>query len=166
MLLNPDRYWWLVPTSFIFAFLWQFWPLPLTVRQLAPDAIVAVTLYWTMQRPPRMGSGWAFVMGLLRDGIAGAPLGTHALALVLVAYLVQLLDERLRTIAIWQQAIVVSLLCTFYQLIGNGVWLLMYHIDTPLLLPASIIATGLCWPACFLVLNLLEHGYSRRPHRS
>lgn len=166
MLLNPDRHWWLIPTSFIIAFLWQFWPLPLTTRQLAPDAIVLVTLYWAMQRPPHIGSGWAFVMGLLRDGIAGAPLGTHALALVLVVFLVQRLDERLRTTAIWQQAIVVGLLCAFYQLIGNVVWLLMYHVDAPLLLPASIMATGLCWPVCFLVLNVLEHGYSRRPARS
>ena len=166
MLLNPDRYWWLIPTSFVIAFLWQFWPLPLTVRQFTPDAIVLITLYWTMQRPPRMGSGWAFAIGFLHDGIVGSPLGTHALALVLIAFLTQLLDERLRTIAIWQQAVAVSLLCAFYQLVGNGVLLLMYRIDSPLLFPGAIIATGLCWPVCFLVLNLLEHGYSRQPTRS
>lgn len=166
MLLNPDRYWWLIPTSFIFAFLWQFWPLPLTIRQFTPDAIIAVTVYWTMQRPPRMGGGWALVMGLLRDGIAGTPLGMHALALVLVAFLVQVLDERLRTAAIWQQTLAVGLLCIVYQLIGKGLWLLLYPSSTSLLLPATAIATGSCWPACFLVLNLLEHGYSRRPHRS
>ncbi|MEZ5538817.1 MAG: rod shape-determining protein MreD [Pseudomonadales bacterium] len=165
MLLNPDRYWWLVPTSFIFAFLWQFWPLPPSVRELAPDAIVAVTLYWMMQRPPRMSSGWALIIGLLRDGIAGTALGTHGLALVLTAYLTQLLAERLRSFALWQQALAVGALCTLYQIIGNLIELLR-HAETSLLLPAPIIATTVCWPICFLALNLLEHGYSRRPHRA
>lgn len=166
MLLNPNRYWWLLPTSFIFAFLWQFWPLPLSVRSLAPDAIVVVTMYWSMQRQLRVSGGWTLVMGLLRDGIAGSPLGTHALALVLVAFVVQLLGERLRTAALWQQTVAAGVLCAVYQLIGNSVWLLFSSSDTNLLLPAAAITTGLCWPICYLVLNLLEHGYSRRPNRA
>jgi rod shape-determining protein MreD len=165
MLLNPNRYWWLLPISLVCAFLWQFWPLPLSVRGFAPDAIVVATLYWATRRPPRVSGGWALIIGLARDSIAGSPLGTHALALVLITFLAQLLDEQLRSLAIWQQTIAVGVLCAIYQLIGNGVWMLFYQTDTTLLLPAAI-ATGLCWPVCYLVLNLLEHGYSRRPNRS
>ncbi len=167
MLLHPDRYWWLVPASFVLAFLWQFWPLPPTARQIAPDAIIAVTLYWSMQRPPRMSSTWALVMGVLRDGIAGSPLGMQALALVCVAYITQRFGERLRSFALWQQTLAAGVLCALYQIISNSIWMLFNHnTNITLLSLAPVIATSVCWPACFLSLKLLEHGYLHAPRRS
>lgn len=162
MQLSPDRYWWLIPTSFVFAFLWQFWPLSFTFRPYMPDAIVTVTLYWVMQRPPRMGGGWALVIGILRDNLTGTALGTHAFALIFVAFWVQLLSERLRSLAIWQQAMLVGLLCLIYQLVSNSIGLWMSHLDAPLFALPSVLITALCWPVCFAILNLLEHGYLHR----
>jgi rod shape-determining protein MreD len=158
MLLNPTRYWWLVPASITLAFLWQFWPLPSVVRQVAPDAIVSVVLYWAMQRPRRINTSGALILGVLRDGAEGLPLGAHALAMVLSVYLAELFGERVRKWALWQQSIIIGLLYTFYLLIGNWALLLTSHGTTPPLFLVPALTTGLCWPACYFVLNLLEHG--------
>ena len=165
MLLNRSRYRWLIPLSLTIAFFWQFWPLPPLARQVAPDAIVAVLLYWATQRPEQVSGGWAFIVGLLRDSAEGAPLGTHALALVLVVYLVQLLSHFIRQLAIWQQSIAVMVLHIFYTLIGNWALLLASHPALPLF-PIAAVATGICWPACYWILSLMENGYWRPPTRS
>jgi rod shape-determining protein MreD len=161
MLLNPDRYWWLMPTSMMFAFFWQFWPLGAAARQIAPDAVVMVMLYWALSKPEYVSSGWALFVGLLLDGVEGCPLGMHALALVVVVYAVQLLHERIRMFAIWQQSLVVGLLYLAYLLICD--WVLFfdpYSSNKPFMI-LTAISTGICWPACFLLLRQLEQGSFR-----
>ena len=146
MLLNPDRYWWLMPTSMMFAFFWQFWPLGAAARQIAPDAVVMVMLYWALSKPEYVSSGWALFVGLLLDGVEGCPLGMHALALVVVVYAVQLLHE---------------LLYLAYLLICD--WVLFfdpYSSNKPFMI-LTAISTGICWPACFLLLRQLEQGSFR-----
>ncbi|HQQ73616.1 MAG TPA: rod shape-determining protein MreD [Pseudomonadales bacterium] len=166
MLLHPDRYWWLVPGSLIAAFFWQFWPLGTAIRQWTPDALVLITIYWTLRRPQQMHLGWVFLIGLLRDGIEGVPLGANTLALIVIAYAVQLLHQQIRLFAIWQQAFIVMALCAVYQLIGDWAQLLDPHHNNQSLLWLPAIITGLCWPACHLVLRQLEEGSLRRPIRS
>ena len=165
MLLNPDRYWWLIPTSFLLAFLWQFWPIPLIARAYLPDALVMVTIYWTLRRPRQISSGWAFIIGFCRDGIDGSPLGMHALALVVVSYAVQLLHQQLRLLVIWQQSLAIGALCLTYLLIGS--WVQLLHsppVNTPVLwIPAATAC--LAWPVCYLMLLRLEEGASRTPIR-
>ncbi|HSC75762.1 MAG TPA: rod shape-determining protein MreD [Pseudomonadales bacterium] len=166
MLLNPDRYWWLMPTSLALAFFWQFWPLEQAVRQLAPDAVVMVMLYWALRRPEHLSSGWAFVVGLVIDGVAGTPLGMHALGMAVIIYIAQLLNERIRMFAIWQQSLVVGALYALYLLICDWALLLDPHSSNKHFLMLTAISTGLCWPACYLLLRQLEQGSFRRPVRS
>ena len=87
-----------MPGSLIAAFFWQFWPLGIAIRQWTPDALVLVTIYWTLRRPQQMHLGWVFLIGLLRDGIEGTPLGANTLALIVIAYAVQLLHQHDRLI--------------------------------------------------------------------
>jgi rod shape-determining protein MreD len=161
MLLNPDRYWWLMPTSLTVAFFWQFWPIGQAARQLAPDAVVMVMLYWALRRPEQVSSGWAFIVGILLDGIAGNPLGMHALSMVIIVYIVQLLNERIRMFAIWQQSLVVGALYTLYLLVCDWTLLLSSYSSNQPFLILTAISTGLCWPACYLLLRQLEQGSFR-----
>jgi rod shape-determining protein MreD len=165
MLLNPDRYWWLMPSSLILAFFWQFWPLGQTIRQFAPDAIVMVMLYWALRRPQHVSSGWAFVIGLVIDIAEGCPLGVHALAMVVIVYSIQLMNERIRMFAIWQQSLVVSALYLIYLFICNTALLLDTHNNSKSVMILTAISTGFCWPACFLFLQWLEQGTLRGPIR-
>lgn len=166
MLLNPDRYWWLIPGSLLAAFLFQFWPLPQPLRAVAPDAIVLVTLYWTLRKPQLVSSGWAFVIGVLRDGIEASPLGMHALALVVVSYLVQLFYQRLRMFTVWQQALAVAGLCELYLLLGDWVHLLDPRSGTEPVLFLPALVTGLCWLPLSLLLRQLEEGSLRTAVRN
>ena len=165
MLLNPDRYWWLMPTSLILAFFWQFWPLGQTIRQFAPDAIVMVMLYWALRKPQHVSSGWAFLIGLTIDSAQGSPLGAHALAMVTIIYAVQLMNERIRMFAIWQQSLVVGALYTLYLLICSTALLLDPHSSGKPVMMLTAVSTGICWPACYLLLRWLEQGTLRSPIR-
>lgn len=165
MLLNPDRHWWLMPTSMLIAFLWQFWPLGQAARQIAPDAVVMVMLYWALRKPEHVSSGWAFVVGLLLDAVEGCPLGAHAIAMVLIIYVVQLMDERIRMFAVWQQSLVVSALYSVYLLVSDWALLLdPLNSNKPFML-LTAISTGLCWPVCYLLLRQLEQGSLRQSVR-
>ena len=115
-----------------------------------------VMLYWALSKPEYVSSGWALFVGLLLDGVEGCPLGMHALALVVVVYAVQLLHERIRMFAIWQQSLVVGLLYLAYLLICD--WVLFFD---PYSGNKPFISTGICWPACFLLLRQLEQGSFR-----
>lgn len=165
MLLNPDRYWWLMPTSMLLALFWQFWPLGQAVREVAPDAVVMVMLYWALRKPEHVSSGWAFLVGLLLDAVEGCPLGVHALAMVIIIYIVQLLNERIRMFAIWQQSLVVSALYMIYLLVSDWGLLLDPHNSTKPFMILTAVSTGLCWPACYLLLHQLEQGSLRRSVR-
>lgn len=165
MLRRPERAWWLIPASLVVAFLWQFWPMPLPWRTVAPDALVIITLYWTLRRPLQVNSEWAFAIGLLRDGIEGTPLGMHALAMVVISYVVQILSQRMRLFALWQQALTVAGLYLLYTLIGNWAQLLNPVSKTQSLLLLPAIGTGLVWPVCYLLLRKLEEGSVIAPVR-
>lgn len=166
MLLNPERHWWLIPASLLAAFLWQFWPLEHSTRQWAPDAVLLIALYWCWRNPRFFSSGWAFVIGFLRDAIEGAPLGMHALGLVVLCYLVHLFYKQLRMLALWQQALVIMALCTLHLLIIHWARLLVPGSAATALLWYPAISTGLCWPVCCLLLRQLEEGTQRGPIRA
>ena len=166
MLLNPDRHWWLMPSSMALAFIWQFWPIGQTLRLYAPDAVVMVMLYWALRKPQHVSSGWALTVGLLIDSIGGSLLGMHALALVVIVYFIQQMEERLRMFAIWQQSLVIGVLYAGYLMICH--WVLMLdprQSDKPILL-IQAVSTGLCWPVCYLLLRWLEQGSARRSVRA
>lgn len=158
MLRPPERSWWLIPGSLLVAFLWQFWPMEQAWRSFAPDLLVIVTLYWTLRRPLQVNSEWAFAIGLLRDGIEGTPLGMHALGMVVISYAIQLLSQRMRLFALWQQAATVAGIYLLYTLIGNWAQLLNPVSASKPLLLLPAIGTGLTWPVCFLGLRKLEEG--------
>ncbi len=164
LLSGHNRHQWLIPVSLLASFLWQAWPHSFDLRTVAPDAILLTTLYWSLHRPQDIGPGTGFIIGLFRDSIDGNLLGQHALSMVIMIYLTQLLSQRLRMFAVWQQSAVIGLLCLFYLLISNWVHLLTHSSsngNTIFLLPA--LTTGLCWPPCYLLLRLLGQGRQIRP---
>ena len=61
--------------------------IPFLSTVLPPFALAAV-YYWTVQRPDLMPFSVAFGIGLIQDILVGSPLGMHALAFLIVQWLV------------------------------------------------------------------------------
>ena len=70
-----------------------------------PDWVALVLAFWCIREPLRIGMGTGFVAGLLVDVGLGAALGQHALAYVVLAYLVNGLARRLMWFPPLQQAL-------------------------------------------------------------
>ena len=58
------------------------------VGAVMPQLGVAAVFYWTIYRPDLMTYGAAFAVGLVADIVSGAPLGSTALAVIVVRRLV------------------------------------------------------------------------------
>lgn len=79
--------WWVAPPLLFGAALCQasFFP---ALGQVAvrPDLVLQMVVMWAVLRGWREALPWGFVGGLILDLLSGAPFGTAALALVLVAF--------------------------------------------------------------------------------
>lgn len=93
-------------------------PLPEWARTLRPQWVTMVLIYWCMAVPARVNVGWGWIMGLLLDVAYGSVLGQHALALMIIAYVVTMLYQRLRLFPLAQQAVIVALLILLQLLIS------------------------------------------------
>jgi rod shape-determining protein MreD len=105
-----------VPTMLL-ALMLVMLPLPDWAQGFRPDWLTLFLIYWVMAMPERLGIVFAWVFGLLLDVTQGAILGQHAVALVLVAFFMQLQYQRIRMFALVQQALVVFAVLVFKQLI-------------------------------------------------
>jgi rod shape-determining protein MreD len=79
--------WWVAPPLLFGATLVQssFFP-ALGLHALRPDFVLQMVVIWALLRGWREALPWGFVGGLFLDLFSGAPFGTAALALVLVAF--------------------------------------------------------------------------------
>ena len=57
--------------------------------RLAPPLMLVAVYYWSLSRPGLMPPSAAFVLGLFQDLLTGAPLGSGALILVLVQWILR-----------------------------------------------------------------------------
>ncbi|MDZ7809063.1 MAG: rod shape-determining protein MreD [Arhodomonas sp.] len=69
--------------------------LPALLEAWRPPWLLLVTICWVLALPERIGVGMAWAGGLLLDVVQGLPLGAHALAFALVAWLTMKLHRRL-----------------------------------------------------------------------
>lgn len=128
---------------------------PVELGFLRPEWVTLVLIYWVITLPHRVGIIVACVVGMLMDLLTGSLLGQHALAYVLVAFVVNRFNQRLRMFRIWQQSIFIFAVVGMNQLInlwieifsGTAEWTFWY------LLPSLISA--LLWSWVFQLLNLL-----------
>jgi len=107
----------IIIVTFIAALMLTIIPLPDSIETARPEWVALVLIYWCMALPDRIGVGYGWFAGLLRDVLKGSLLGQHALALAVVAYLTLKLHQRLRVFPPWQQAMVVLVMLVFLQVL-------------------------------------------------
>ena len=128
------------------AFLLAVYPLPVWLQPLRPDWLALFIIYWSLHLPERMGLRWAWIVGLMMDGITGAVLGEHALALTAVAYITEVLRTRLLLYTLPQQMLAVWLLVITDLLLCHWVQNLSGHRTPDWLFLAGSISSALLWP--------------------
>lgn len=139
--------------SLLLALMLNMLPLPGWANHLRPDWVSLVLIYWAMALPLFAGIITAFVFGLLMDVSQSTLLGQHALALVIIIYLVQRLYLRIRVYTFVQQAIFVGILLVIKQLLVLWVSGMTNNApDTSLYFLPSLTGAFI-WPWLFILLR-------------
>lgn len=147
---------WLFAGSFALAFLLQMMPLPDALLPFKPYWPGLVLIYWAIEKPERVGLGFAFLLGLAGDLLAGELLGEQALRLIVIAFIVLRFRSRLRFFPVWQQSIAVLAL----MLNDRVVMLMVRGFAGEPMPPVSFwfapVVGMLAWPFLFLLFDDLR----------
>ena len=128
-------------------------PLPDWAQIYRPNWMALVMIYWSMALPKRVGLWFAFFSGIILDTSLGTLLGQHTLALVLIIAINVNFYQRIRVLALAQQAIYVFVLLLINQVLVAWVEGFLGR-STPLLAFFGAPFIGmLIWPWVFVVLR-------------
>ena len=110
------RYW-VIYLSLVVGIILMILPLPEWVQTYRPHWVALILIYWSMAMPKRVGLWTAFIAGILVDVSQGTLLGQHAMGLVIIVFINQNFYQRIRVLALMQQALYVFLLLFINQII-------------------------------------------------
>src|SRR5690554_2325469 len=85
--------------------------------EFRPEWLGLVVFYWTFRAPAQFGILMAWCLGLLLDVLEATPLGTNALGMALIAFLVLTIHQRLRMYPLPQHCLMVFLLLGINQML-------------------------------------------------
>jgi rod shape-determining protein MreD len=123
---------------------------------------VLVMIYWSLMTPGRLGLFSAFFLGLLLDTLSGALLGQHALALLVVSYVVQRFHLQIRVFPIWQMSMTVLALLAIYQFLLFWVDGVAGRTVTTTERWAPVMIGAALWPFILLLLENIREDVSAR----
>lgn len=145
---------WVVVVSLLVGIWLSVVPLPEWMRWARPEWVALILIYWVIALPQRVGIGVAWLTGVLLDLVEGVPLGQNALALSVVAYVGQIIYQRMRMYAGWQQAGIVFVLVGLNQLVCHWVQTLtMSRVAPTMMFLLSALISALLWPSVLVLLR-------------
>jgi rod shape-determining protein MreD len=149
----PQLKYLVIHLSLIVALILMILPLPDWAQMYRPNWIALVLIYWSMALPHRVGLWFAFFSGIVLDTSLGTLLGQHTLALVVVVYFNLNFHQRIRVLALAQQAIYVFALLLINQVVVAWIEGVLGR-PTPLLAYFGAPLVGmLIWPWVFVILR-------------
>lgn len=142
-----------IPVSLVLALILMILPIPDWAQMYRPNWIALVLIYWSMALPQRVGLWFAFFSGIVLDTSLGTLLGQHTLALVVVVFLNLNFHQRIRVLALAQQAIYVFALLLINQVMVAWVEGVLGR-PTPIMAYFGAPLVGmLIWPWVFVILR-------------
>ena len=139
--------------SLVVALILMILPLPDWAQLYRPNWVALVLIYWSMALPKRVGLWFAFFCGIVLDTSLGTLLGQHAMGLVIIIFLNMNFHQRIRVLALAQQAIYVFALLLINHAVIAWVEGMMGR-QTPLLAFFGAPLVGmLIWPWVFVILR-------------
>lgn len=125
-----------------------------------PFWCLLILIYWVLIIPHQINVGSGFLLGVVIDLLEGSTLGIHALSFSIIAYVVAFKNNAFKTLALWQQALIVSLLSILEKIIVFSSEFLVVNLTfQPEMLLSSVI-NGILWPWIFLLLSKILHRYN------
>jgi len=148
---------WFIATTIFLSMLLVVMPLPQQWLWFRPAFPALLVIFWVSRMPQSLGVGFAWLVGILEDLVTGASLGTHALALSVLAYFSLLTYQRTRVFNPAQQLLWVFVLVGINQVVGNWVHGLEGKTVPGLTFLWPALTTALLWPCVTPPLRGLCH---------
>jgi len=139
--------------SLIVAMALTILPMPEAVSDYRPEWVALVLLYWIMALPHRVGITTAWIMGICLDVLKGALLGQHALAMVVLAFMMLNLSLRIRMYPFWQQSVMVGFILFIYQVLLLWIYDMTGTIEFGWQYWSPVVLGMLLWPWIFIILR-------------
>ncbi|MFL6591757.1 MAG: rod shape-determining protein MreD [Luteimonas sp.] len=156
--MNRPRNHWLLPLSVLVALLLGLLPLPGLLQPLRPYWLALVVAYWVIEKPDRVGLGFAFAMGLLADMAFGGLLGEQALRLTVMAFILQRFRAQLRFFPLSQQALAIGGLLVNDRVVSAAVHFALGEPQLPWSFWWAPLLGMLLWGPLFLLLDSFRLG--------
>jgi rod shape-determining protein MreD len=146
-------------TSLILALILQILPVPSAVEAFRPDWVLACVVYWNIALPHRANIGTAFACGVMLDALLGSTIGSHAMAMTVVAYIAVANYSKLRNFSVWQQALVVGSLVMASKLSVYWAEFMVKDVKINSTYFYQVFTTILIWPWIFLILRKVRRQF-------
>jgi len=144
-----------LPLLLLAAIALQLVHLPDAIAPARPLLVPMVFAYWTYISPAGPSILLAWLVGLVLDVLLNAPLGEHALALLIGIYMVYRMRRIMLMVSFWQTALVLALPLGLYTVV-------LFYIDGVRGQQADlwtrwlpIASSVILWPFLFPVLSML-----------
>lgn len=145
--------------SLVLALMLQIVDMPEWAAVARPAWPLLVIGYWALYAPNAPAIAAAWLLGLCCDVLLSAPLGQHALGLVVVAYVIRRLSGIYILFPIWQAALALVPIWALYVFLMFWIDGLTRHAADSTLRWMPIISTTIAWPIC---AGLLDSFRARR----
>jgi rod shape-determining protein MreD len=157
--LNALRSYSIIVGTLIGAIVLSILPFPHWYEVGRPLWLPLVGCYWCLAAPRRMGILTSCLTGFVFDAARASPLGEHALALSVIAYVIQRYHLQIRTLHLGQQMLTLGGIFAVYEFLIlwiNGIT----SKPGPLLPYALPIVVSVClWPPVFIGLRSIRRRY-------
>lgn len=146
----------LVIGSFIVAFILNVMPMSGDWQWCRPEFIAILTFYWSIHASQQFGLISAWCVGFCQDLLEMGSLGVNALSLLLVAYVVRLVYQRIGNYPVWHQAMWIFVLVGMFQLmviwldglLGSGLFSSAFLIGA--------LLSAILWPPLLFLMGRLR----------
>ncbi|QLF92530.1 rod shape-determining protein MreD [Pseudomonas sp. ABC1] len=150
---------WVIWLSWALALMLSIVPMPEGMALGRPLWLGMVVAFWALALPHRGGMTVAFCLGLALDVLTGTLLGQNGLPLVLIAFLVLSLQQRLQMFPLWQQSMVLLVIFGLAQLVQLWLRTLTGNHPPTLLFLVPVPISALLWPWVYIALQGLRRRF-------
>lgn len=138
--------------TLLVALLLSVMPVPEKMEIGRPLWLALVLTFWAIYFPQNIGLLTAWCVGIAQDVLYGTLFGQHALALVIIVFLVLTLQQRLKVFPLWQQS------CALLVIYGLAQLVLLWLSTLSGMRPEinyyawPVLISCLLWPWLYLLL--------------